>query len=76
MGGEKARDLLLGRLGVEKNRSVLPGALIAIPKSVHKERIIENKDIFDFSLSEEDMNILDSLNQDRHYCSWDPTNTP
>lgn len=57
-------------------RWVLQHGLIAIPKSVHKERIIENKNIFDFSLSEEDMNALNSLNQDRHYCSWDPTNTP
>lgn len=57
-------------------RWVLQHGLIAIPKSAHQERIIENKNIFDFFLSEEDMNILNSLNQDHHYCSWDPTGKP
>jgi diketogulonate reductase-like aldo/keto reductase len=41
----------------------LQHGLITIPKSVRKERIIENADVFDFELSEEDMKKIDALNQ-------------
>ena len=46
--------------------------LVVIPKSKRKERIIENADIFNFSLDESDMKILDSLDEGLR-CSWDPT---
>ena len=35
--------------------------VVIIPKSVHKERIEENLNIWDFSLSEEDMAAISSL---------------
>jgi 2,5-diketo-D-gluconate reductase A len=35
--------------------------VVAIPKSVHKERIIENFNIFDFELSQEDMDQIATL---------------
>lgn len=35
--------------------------VVAIPKSVHRERIIENYNIWDFQLSEEDMTAIGSL---------------
>jgi diketogulonate reductase-like aldo/keto reductase len=40
---------------------------IIIPKSVHKNRIRENADIFDFELSMEEMNDISSLNKDERY---------
>jgi methylglyoxal/glyoxal reductase len=38
---------------------------IVIPKSVHKDRIISNSQVFDFSISEEDMAAITAMNQDR-----------
>lgn len=35
--------------------------VVVIPKSTHKERMRENFDIFDFTLSNEDMNLISSL---------------
>lgn len=47
-------------------RWMVQKGISVIPKSVHRERIIENAGIFDFEISEEDMEIIDSLNQDLH----------
>jgi diketogulonate reductase-like aldo/keto reductase len=35
--------------------------IVAIPKSVHKERITENSNIFDFELNQEDMETITAL---------------
>ncbi|GJJ13744.1 hypothetical protein Clacol_008000 [Clathrus columnatus] len=43
-----------------------------IPKSVRKDRIIENSSIFDWELSDEDMNYLEDLNEDL-VTDWDVT---
>lgn len=37
--------------------------IIAIPKSTKEERIIENADIFDFTLTQEEMTQIDQLNK-------------
>jgi diketogulonate reductase-like aldo/keto reductase len=42
-----------------------------IPKCSTVERLKENLQIYDFDISEEDMNFLDSLNQNWH-CTWNP----
>lgn len=47
------------RWAVQKGISV-------IPKSVNPERIASNGNIFDFCIEQEDMDILDTLNQDFH----------
>jgi diketogulonate reductase-like aldo/keto reductase len=47
--------------------------VITIPKSVRKERIIENADIFDFELVTEDIKLIDSM--DKNYrIGADPDN--
>lgn len=43
----------------------LQKGVITIPKSARKDRIMSNADIFDFEISKEDMDLIDSL--DRHY---------
>lgn len=35
--------------------------VIVLPKSTHRERMIQNMDVFDFSLTDEDMNIIAGL---------------
>lgn len=47
------------RWAVQKGISV-------IPKSVHPDRIASNGAIFDFTIEKEDMDIIDTLNQDFH----------
>jgi len=42
-------------------RWLIQRGVVAIPKSVHKERIVENFTIFDFQLSQDDMERIASL---------------
>ncbi len=47
--------------------------IVTIPKSVHRERIIENAQVFDFELAQADMEAIDAMNQD-HRLGPDPDN--
>lgn len=46
-------------------RWLVQRGIIVIPKSVHRERIIENSKIFDFELTSEEMTKISQLDQNR-----------
>lgn len=51
--GKTAAQVML-RWNIQRN-------IIVLPKSTHKERMIQNIDVFDFSLTEEDMSTIAAL---------------
>ncbi|WP_129045424.1 aldo/keto reductase [Companilactobacillus metriopterae] len=51
-------------------RSLIQREIIAIPKTTHEDRMIENIDIFDFSLTDEDMNEIKQLDKDVSLFGW------
>lgn len=79
---EGRRDIfvepLLNRIGVKYGKSAAQVALrylvqygiAVIPKSVHKERMAQNLDIFDFSLTPDDVDAIGQLNQSRSLFGW------
>ena len=46
---------------------------LLIPKTSKLENLKPNLELFDFSLDADDMNKLNQLNQDKHFC-WNPAN--
>jgi len=62
---------LLGGIGAKYGKTASQVALrwltqrgiVAIPKSTHKERMIQNLDIFDFTLTDDDMAQIATMNQ-------------
>ena len=75
LGGQGTGDIvkseLLASIGSKYNKTAAQVALrwlaqrgiVAIPKSSHKERMAQNIDIFDFSLSDDDMAQIAKMNQ-------------
>ena len=53
-------------------RWCLQQGFIVLPKSVRPERIDANADVFDFELSEQDMNDLEALRSAELRVSWNP----
>lgn len=45
---------------------------LLIPKTSKVENLAPNLNIFDFTIDDEDMSKLNSINQDKHFC-WNPT---
>ncbi|BDG81550.1 glyoxal reductase [Bacillus subtilis] len=72
MQGQLLDNEVLTQIAEKYNKSVaqvilrwdLQHEVVTIPKSIKEHRIIENADIFDFELSQEDMDEIDALNQD------------
>nr|XP_028588491.1 uncharacterized protein LOC114598699 isoform X2 [Podarcis muralis] len=50
----------------------IQNGIVTIPKSTKPERVLENCQVFDFSLAEDDVAILNGMHDGRHV-SWDPT---
>ena len=50
-------------------RWAIQKGISVIPKSTHPERIASNARIFDFTIDQEDMELLDTLNQNYHSAS-------
>lgn len=75
MNGEILNDPTLIEIANQYNKSTaqiilkwdLQNDVITIPKSITPSRIRENIDIFDFTLSKEDLEKISSLNEDFHY---------
>lgn len=75
LGGQGAEGVIkspvLAEIGAQYNKSAAQVALrwltqrgiVAIPKSTHKERMAQNFNIFDFRLSDADMQAISALNQ-------------
>lgn len=55
-------------------RFLLQNGVVLIPKSTHKERMIENLNVFDFSLTDEDMKQIEGLDraESSFFSHYDP----
>jgi diketogulonate reductase-like aldo/keto reductase len=53
-------------------RWAIQHGLVVIPKSANPARIRENAQVFDFEITDEDMQTLDGFNENLRTC-WDPT---
>ena len=81
MQGELLDNDVLQAIATKHGKSVaqvilrwdLQNGIVTIPKSTKEHRIVENSTIFDFELTEEEMNQIDGLNQN-HRVGPDPDN--
>ena len=79
--GQKMNNEILDEIGkkyIKTNAQILirwsmQNGCVPLPKSIHKERIEENINVFDFELSLDEMVSINSLNENFHL-SPDPTN--
>jgi diketogulonate reductase-like aldo/keto reductase len=81
--GRKLSDPTVGEIGSRHGKSPaqilirwsIQHGFVVLPKSVTPARIRENIDVFDFELSEAEMERLDDLDQGL-VTGWDPTTAP
>ncbi|WP_144526486.1 aldo/keto reductase [Peribacillus simplex] len=81
MQGELLDNDVLQAIAAKHGKSVaqvilrwdIQNGIVTIPKSTKEHRIVENSSIFDFELTEEEMNQIDGLNQN-HRVGPDPDN--
>jgi 2,5-diketo-D-gluconate reductase A len=81
--GDMFTNPTIAAIGKKYNKSVaqvilrweLQRGIVVIPKSTHIERMQENFNVFDFTLSDEDMSIIASLDkkQSSFFSHQDPT---
>lgn len=55
-------------------RYLIQRGVVVIPKTVNKERMIQNMDVFDFQLSKEDMDMIATLDkkESAFFSHYDP----
>lgn len=81
MKGRAAKEPTLTKLAAKYGKSAvqlvlrwdLQHEVVTIPKSVHRDRIAENADIFDFEISNDDMEAIDGLDRGERF-GPDPNN--
>ena len=81
MQGELLDNEVLQAIATKHGKSVaqvilrwdLQNGIVTIPKSTKEHRIVENSTVFDFELTEEEMDQIDGLNQN-HRVGPDPDN--
>ncbi len=81
--GNRFNNPILCRVAEETNKTAaqvmirwaLQSGHTVIPKSVRPQRIEENADVFDFNLSEDQMNMLNGLEEGLRFCP-DPLGLP
>ena len=79
--GKKLKDPKLIAISNKYNKSCvqilirwgLQHEIIEIPKSSKEDHIIENSKIFDFTISDDDMVLLDNFNEGLYVGMWNPT---
>jgi diketogulonate reductase-like aldo/keto reductase len=77
--GKKMDDQQLNAVAKKYNKSLaqlmirwsVQKGYITIPKTSKSERVLENAQVFDWSISDEDMQMMETL--PTYGCTWDPT---
>ena len=72
-GGHLLEDRTLIEIAEKYNKTVaqivirwhLQRGIILFPKSSHRERMLSNRNVFDFILTEKDMEEIDCLNKNK-----------